>query len=343
MLPVEPAVLTGNASSPLINSHPRILFVRTDRLGDVLLNLPAVAALRAACPAAHVTMMVHPNLGALLEGSPEVDELMAYQDDSRRPWWWAAAGLACRLRAKRFDVAILSTSKKEFHVAAFLAGIPQRVGYDRKWGWLLTHRLPDAKALGERHEVEYNLDLIKPLGRPSSVPSWRWPQLEHEQLDVARLLEQHGIRAVEPFIVLHPWTSNPRKQWPLPRYQDVARRIAEELRHPVIVIGGPEEQPRVGEVRPDTDAVVNLVGQLTLKQLAALLRRAKLLVSNDSGPVHLAASVGTRTVVLFGTADPGDGPRRWGPWGSGHTVICKPCVEDITVDDVLAAVRRSLP
>ena len=326
----------------MTDSALRILFVRTDRLGDVLLNLPAVAALRAACPRAHVTMMVHPNLGALLEGSPEVDELMAYQDDSRRPWWWAAAHLAGRLRAKRFDVAILSTSKKEFHAAAFLAGIPQRVGFDRKWGWLLTHRLPDAKALGERHEVEYNLDLITSLGRPSSVPSWRWPRLDREQLDVAAVLERHGISVAKPFIVLHPWTSNPRKQWPLERYRDVARRIAQELRHPVIIIGGPEERPRASDAGPDDRTVVNLVGQLSLRQLTALLQRATLLVSNDSGPVHLAASVGTKAVVLFGSDDPGTGPRRWGPWGEGHTVLCKPRVDDITVEEVVAAVQRQL-
>ena len=250
----------------MTDSALRILFVRTDRLGDVLLNLPAVAALRDACPTAHVPMMVHPNLIALLEGSPEVDELVAYQDDPRTPWWWTAVRLAARLRAKRFDVAILSTSKKEFHVAAFLAGIPQRVGFDRKWGWLLTHRLPDAKALGERHEVEYNLDLITPLGRPSpacapptggagrSVPSWRWPRLEREGLDVAQVLARHGVNFAEPFVVLHPWTSNPRKQWPLERYRQVARRIAQELRHPVVIIGGPEERSRASEARPDDRA-----------------------------------------------------------------------------------------
>ena len=85
--------------------------------------------------------------------------------------------------------------------------------------------------------------------------------------------------------------------------------------------------------------MADLVGRLTLRQLAALLQHARLLVSNDSGPVHLAAAMGTPTVVLFGTSDPATGPARWGPWGQGHTVICQPRLEQIDVDEVLQAIH----
>jgi len=114
-------------------------------------------------------------------------------------------------------------------------------------------------------------------------------------------------------------------------------------RLPVVLIGGPEEQGLVPHVLPaDHPRVVNLVGRVSLRQLAAVLRRARCLVSNDSGPVHLAAAVGTPAVVLFGTPTAAAGPRRWGPWGLNHTVISQPSMEAISVADVLTAVQHTL-
>ena len=227
--------------------------------------------------------------------------------------------------------------------STFLAGIPVRVGYDRKWGCLLTHRLPDRKALGERHEVEYNLDLVRALGIQASIPRVQFPRLEREEAEVFQLLAQQGIARSEPFIAVHPWTSNPLKQWPAVRFQELIRRVRERVQVRVVVIGGPEESGRVSEVVPNELPVVNLVGRLTLKQLAALFQRARLLISNDSGPVHLAAAVGTPTVVLFGASSASTGPRRWGPWGdAGHVVIAKSSMEAIGVDEVMETVERKL-
>ena len=111
----------------------------------------------------------------------------------------------------------------------------------------------------------------------------------------------------------------------------------------VVVIGGAESAGRMQEVRSANRSVVSLAGRLTLVQLAALLQRAQLLVSGDSGPVHLAAAVQTKTVVLFGTTQAATGPRRWGPWGSaGHTVIWKPSMDAITIEEVFDALAHQL-
>lgn len=316
----------------------RILFMRTDRLGETLLNLPAMACVRAATPHAALTLLVHPSLQPLLRGLPGVDEVLTVDHASPGPWWARAFRLGRRLKAHRFDLAIVSNPKKELHLAVWLAGIPRRVGYDRKWGWCLTHRVPDRKALGERHEVEYNLELVEALGLPTSVVAWRLPRFEVEQREVLQLLDRQGIKASDQFIAIHPWTSNPLKQWPPARYQELIRVVSQH--RPVVVIGGPDEQDRLHDVLPiERPRVANLVGRLSLRQLAALLQRAKVLVSNDSGPVHLAAAVGTPTVVLFGTPDAATGPRRWGPWGNEHTVISKPSIDAIAVNDVIEALR----
>jgi len=222
------------------------------------------------------------------------------------------------------------------------AHVSRRVGYARKGGWLLTHRVEDRKALGERHEVEYNLDLIRALGLPTTIPQWQLPRFEHEQAEVLQLLQRQGIKPSKPLIAVHPWTSNPLKQWPVGRFQTLIRQCVERLGVQVVVIGGPEEVGRSTAVLLAGVPVGDLTGKLSLTQLVALLQTARLLVSNDSGPVHLASAVGTQTIVLFGTSDPATGPGRWGPYGAGHRVIWKPTVEAIGVEEVYRLVEETL-
>ena len=321
----------------------RALFIRTDRLGETLLNLPAVAALREALPRASLTLLVHPDLQSLFTAIPGIDHVLA-DEPASAPWWIRAARLSRTLKPHRFDLAVVSNPKKELHAAVWLAGIPTRIGYHRKWGrWLLTHRLEDRKALGERHEVDYNLDLIRVLGISTAAAPRLLPPLPREQADVLHLLEQQGLDPARPFVAVHPWTSNPAKQWPLERFASVIEIVTRRLAMPVVLIGGSQERSRASSLPARRGAVANLVGALTLTQLAALLQRATLLVSNDSGPVHLAAAVGTRTLVLFGSTDAGTGPGRWGPWGAGHTVIANPSMDAIRVEDVVASLERLLP
>ena len=311
----------------------RALFIRTDRLGETLLNLPAIAALKAGLPWASVTLLVQPELTALLARLPGVDEVWA-DEAQTQPWWAHAIRLAGRLRRGRFDLAIVSNPKKSLHLGIWLAGIRWRVGYGRKWGGLLTHRLADRKGLGERHEVQYNLDLLQPLGLPTTAPPCRLPISDEDDRQVRAWLGGALGQPGPPLVVVHPWTSNPAKCWPAPRYRELIERLARRLSASVVVIGGSDERAHLPAVLSDGLPVTDLVGRLTLAQSAALLARASVLVSNDSGPVHLAAAVGSPTVVLFGTSDPAAGPRRWGPWGAGHAVICRPSINEITVDEV---------
>jgi len=323
-----------------VTAARRVLFVRTDRLGETLLNLPAVVALKHALPHASLTLLVHPDLQALMARLPPIDHVIPYPHDASAPWWMRAYRLGRSLRSHRFDIAVISNPVKELHLAMWLARIPIRVGYNRKWGSLLTHRLHARNALGERHEVEYNLDLVLALGLPVSGEVWQAPRVESEQTEVLQLLDAHGINGSQPFIAVHPWSSNPIKQWPVDRYRRLIRQAVQDLAIPTVVIGGAQERERVGAVLPPGVPVANLVGCLTLGQLAALLQRARLLISNDSGPMHLAAAVGTPTIALFGTPDPSTGPRRWGPRGEGHTVIWKPSMEAIRVEEVFEALKE---
>jgi ADP-heptose:LPS heptosyltransferase len=312
-------------------------------LGETLLNLPLVAALKQTYPTAKLTWLVAPDLVELFSQAPGADRVLGWLDEPSAPWWQRAWRLSRWLRTERFDLAVVSNPKKEYHVAVWLAGISTRVGYDRKGGQLLTQRIPDRKAIGERHEIEYNLELLNALGLlPPSPPVFTLPESQDERALSMQLFDRLKVMTTDRLVAVHPWTSNPRKQWPMPRFRQLIERLAERSTAVPIVIGGREEQSRVQEViGTDSGRVVDAVGRLSLPQLAGLLRRVQVLVSNDSGPMHLAAAVGTPVVALFGTAEAGSTPRRWGPWGSQHTVIHQPLVE-ISVDDVLAPVGRYL-
>lgn len=332
--------MTVRRSSP---SPPRLLFVRTDRLGETVLNLPVIHELRKALPAWRLLFLVQERLCPLFAGHPDVDEVLA-ESVPAGSWWRRAWGMSRQWRAWGISTVVISNPKKEYHLAAWLAGIPTRTGYDRKWGFLLTHRIADRRVLGERHEVEYNMQLLAVLGLtvPSSVVL-QLPVTKTGEEECAQLLEQLGVKQMDRLIVVHPWTSNPRKQWPLPRVRELLQRLWRIGAARVAVVGGPEEAlPAQTLLRGLESEVVNVAGRLSLPALAAILRRARVMITNDSGPMHLASAVGAPMVALFGTAEPGSHPRRWGPWGRGHTVIHKP-LGAITVDEVLQAIQRYLP
>lgn len=326
---------------PAPRDPKQILLVRTDCLGETVLNVPLVAALKAAFPRARVTWLVNPALVELLRAAP-ADEVLACPQVPG-PWWWRAWRLSRLLRRGRFDLVLISNATKESHLASWLAGMPVRAGYDRKWGFLLTHRIQDRRVLGECHEVEYNMRLLSTLGLavPSS-PTLHLPVTDEAARDIAQRLRAAGLTSQEALVVVHPWTANLRKQWPLDRVRGMIARLSALPQARVLVVGGPEERLHAhGLVQGMGPGVTSLVGELLLPALAACLRRARVVVSNDSGPMHLAAAVGTPVVALFGTQDPGSCPERWGPWGSGHTVIHKP-LDQISIEEVVASAQRYL-
>lgn len=321
----------------------RLAAIRTDRLGDVLMNLPAVEALDQRFPHASLTMIVRPPLDELLRGQPGLDAVLPYEPAYDHGWLgtvrWAAA-----LRRQRFDAAIILNPTKRAHVAAWLAGIPIRVGYARKWDWALSDTIPDRKAEGTRHETEYNLELAAVLGATTQdrIPHLTVP--ESDQRTVRHLLDDAGVPPTATLIALHPWTSDPAKQWPLPLMAELIEALAADETRGLLLIGGPEEEERARHFVAGVHApVVSFTGRLSLRQLAALLQHCRVLVSNDSGPVHVAAAVGTPTVTLFTGQRPAATPRRWGPVGPGHLTLASRHPEiPISMDEVLAAVLRQL-
>ena len=310
---------------PLPFTPRRILVIRLDRLGDVVLSTPVLHALRQHVPHAFIAMMVRPACRQLLEGHPHLNEIIVYEKEDRHHSAWATIQFARQLKRYDFDTAIVLHPSRRSHWIPWLAQIPTRIGYDRKGGWLLTHRLPHRKQEGGRHEAAYTLELLSPLGipvtanpRPVVCVSPRAIQRVNEMLCEA------SVQSADTLVAIHPSASCISKRWMPQRFAEVADRLITEQRVRVCLIAGPEDTLYAHQVMDAMrQPAMNLAGRLSVGELAALLQRCRLLISNDSGPVHIAAAVGTPVVDIFGRNQRGLSPARWGPLGEGHVVLHK--------------------
>ena len=336
----------------------RILVVRTDRLGDVVLTLPVFTPLRRCFPGAHLAILAGRYAGAIVEGYPPVDEILWYDD---------AGGLVpfrvmmARLRAGRFDAVVVVHPTPRLALLVFLARIPVRVGTGyRYYSFLFNRRVYTHRKTAERHEVEYNLDLLAPLGcaavpaKPLDVPL-DIPPAARERASM--LLREAGVTG--RFVVVHPGSGGSAREWPLEHFGLLARRIIEGMNLAVVVTGTGGESARAEEVaRGSPGRAVNLAGRLNVKELAALLQMSSLLVANSTGPLHVGVAVGTPVVGLFPQI-PVMGPRRWGPYtdnarvlvperppdcdecAGGAGISCA-CMASITVETAYAAAAELL-
>ena len=333
---------------------PRILIVRTDRIGDVVLSTPVIRSLREAFPDGYLGMMVRPENRELVEGHPDLDAVLLYDKEGSEKGWMGSCRFASALRAHRFDTAVILHSTNRVILVTWLAGIRRRVGYARRLPWLLTHRLPYVKREGNRHELEYNLDLLRLIGVEGTRRDLLVPIRPEQEAKVDAFLRGHGVVGELPLIVLHPGASCPSKRWPAERFAEVGNLLSTRHGARVVVVTGPDEPSAGREVvsRMWTRATP-VLGTFGLGELACLLRRARCLISNDSGPVHLACAVGTPVVTIFGRWGGGLSPTRWGPTGPRSLALhqdvgCRPCLahrcpigfvclQAVTVGEVVAA------
>jgi heptosyltransferase-2 len=315
---------SGPAPASALRPPARLLVIRLDRLGDVVLSTPVFDELRRHFPHASIAAMVRPPCRDVVEGHPAVNEVIVYEKDGAHRSAWATIRFARALRRYEFDAALILHPSNRSHWIPWLAGIPVRIGYARKCGWLLSHRSPHRKQEGAQHEAAYTLELLRPFGIRPAAPRPSVPVPPRAVQRVAGLLEQAGVGSSGRIVAIHPSASCVSKRWMPERFAQVADRLALEHGVRICLVAGPGETAHADAVAGAMrQPAVNLGGQLTVAELAALLRRCALLVSNDSGPVHVAAAVGTPVVDIFGRNQRGLSPQRWGPLGEGHVVLHK--------------------
>lgn len=325
------AIIKGNIK--------KILVVRNDRFGEFLLNIPVIVALKRAFGSARIVLVVSLQVEELARRIPLVDEVLPW-DNSRNHTFSDRLFFLSKIKRRKFDMAIILNPSKEFNIISYLAGIPVRLGYDRKWGFLLNYRIEDKKSEGLKHEVDYNLELTKTIGIDFDASDIRFPlEIKDEDFSSSRMREI-GIDR-NNFILIHPWASNPEKEWPLGKFKELALRISSDFGFKIVVVGGNEESQRA-QVFCSDSMIINLTAKTSLIELAGLLKKSRLLISNDSGPMHLAAVLGIPTVAIFRKTPLSVSFRRWRPVGENHIIIENDFINNIEVNEVMNAARKIL-
>jgi lipopolysaccharide heptosyltransferase II len=339
----------------------RPVIFRTDRIGEVLLSTVAVDAVKKRFPAAEVTFVTSTYSRPLIENRDDVEEVITFDTMASGNDIARALPLAVKLRKRGFDAALVLNPHKSLHLACLLAGIPLRAGYDRKWGFCLNRKMPDERDRGLKHEVLYTFDLLDLIGAGGEPEGPVLPVDTGRLEEVRSLLSAEGMLSGRPVVAVHPGSSNPAKIWPRDKYSALIERVKAETRGncEICLIGTDKETPISEEIIERSGGLArDMTGRFDLGGLAAFLSLCDVFTGNDTGPMHMAAAVGTPVVAVFGRNVPGAGPVRWGPWGEKNTVFhqtpgCDPCydgmcpyayrcMKSISVDAVADAVLRSL-
>lgn len=332
--------------------------MRTDRIGDVVLTTPAIRAVRQNFPESYLAMMVQPYTAAVIKNNPHLNEVIIYDKRGKHKTLWGSLKFARALKAKKFDLAFIFHPTNRVNIITFLARIPERIGYNRKCGFLLTRKIPDNKYKGEKHEIEYNFEVLATRGIfPTDKKVEMFLSLDEENF-ATKFLNDSRINRDLPLVAIQPGASCPSKRWPIERFAEVGKKLMERIPINFVIIGSQEEAPLLRNLQELLPPKAILAQGFSLGNLAAILKYARLFISNDTGPVHIAAALGTPSLVIFGRNQPGLSPRRWQPWGNQHIIFHKDvgcqiclahncqkdfqCLQAITSFEVFQAAERIL-
>jgi len=310
--------------------------MRLDNIGDVLMTSPALRAIKAALPEAHLTLMTSPGGSQAAALLPWVDEVLVC-----RALWQDLSKLAVdpdreqafiqTLRDRQFDAAIIFTSFSQTpHPAGFmcyLAGIPLRLGQSKEWGGAVL--TTEVKAgLDTMHQVERNLRLIEAVGFTVSDRSLRIHIPTAAQHSAATKLLEQGLKPHEPYILLNPWTSCQSRNYAVDRFAVAAKQLAKTTGYRIVVTGVANDRAHSDPLLEQLgSSAIDLIGHTKLAELAALIAQASLMLSNNTSTMHLADATRTPSVILFA------GTEYECQWQPRHTAAqllrqptdCSPC------------------
>jgi heptosyltransferase I len=321
--PVSPVTSLDAASFALWDTA-RILLIKPSSLGDIVHTFPVVSAIKAQWPGVHLTWVVKRQWAELVERADGVDRVWPVDMTVNS---WVREGLA--LRAERFDLALDLQGLFRSGILAWLSGAPTRFGFaNGREGspWFYTNRVPIVQP--NVHAVDRYLSMVGALGvRSPEKPQFRFNLQEEDLATVRAICCRQGFAVDRPWIAMNigaRWTT---KRWPPTAFAAVLDQLHDSQRDPVVIIGSSDERLYTNQLRALTASpFIDLCGEIPLGCLPALLSTASVMVTNDSGPMHIASALGVPVVAIFGPTS----AIRTGPYGDGHHVLtaqvpCRPC------------------
>jgi lipopolysaccharide heptosyltransferase II len=337
------------------NNAENILCVRLDSIGDVLMTTPAIRALKESRPGRRITLFTSPAGVEVASLVPEIDDVIVYN----APWMKATAPrtnsqpefeMVEKLRSLEFDAAVIFTVFSQNPLPSaflcYLADIPLRLAHCHENPYqLLTNWVLDPEpSCGIRHEVRRQLDLVATVGCRTTKERMSLKVPEDAHYRVLHLLHELGIDLKRPLVVIHPGATATSRRYPPEGFAQAARRLVLDANFQVIFTGSESERELVEGIQAETGTdSYSLVGCLNLAELAGLIEIAHLLISNNTGPVHMAAAVGTPVVDLYALTNP-----QHTPWGVPnrvlfHDVPCKFCYKSICPEGHYHCLRLVTP
>jgi lipopolysaccharide heptosyltransferase II len=330
----------------------KILIRGPNWVGDAVLAIPALKAVRSNFPNAEITLLVRPWVAGLFTSAPFIDRVWTEDKPTKLGDW---TRITRDIRAFEFDVALLLPNSFESALMIFLARIPKRIGYATDGRtWMLTDSIEPSSE--SQHQVHYYLDLAKAIRAETDKPSIEIEATEEERENARNLLAEQGIAREDRFLVLNPGAAyGSAKRWHEDRFADVADILSSEMNLAVAMIGSQAERPIAEQIqaRMKRPSAI-LSGKTSLEALIGVLAESSLMVTNDSGPMHIAAALGVPTVAVFGSTD----ERVTSPFGPRTRVVknpveCSPCLlrecpidhrcmNGVSVEDVCKAARDIL-
>ena len=332
-----------------------VLIVAPNWLGDAVLALPAIAGIRKLFPASRITVLGLPHICELFKESPYADDRKIYSS--------TLLTTVSDIRKERFDLAVLLPNSFRTALIVHLARIPLRCGYNRDGrGIMLNLPVRMTKEIRNLDQVEYYRNIVSSVGvRETGLSSEQkrkeWLHLSKDELQHANeTLQKFNISPGSLIIGINPGAAyGSAKRWYPERFARVCSVLVNKHKANIIIFGSQQESGIASEIENLSNApVINMAGRTTIRELMALIKQCAVFITNDSGPMHMAAALNIPVVAIFGSTD----PERTGPMGDGNIVIskgadCSPCfkrkcptdlrcMDLITVDDVIAGVDKIL-
>lgn len=331
----------------------RILIVNVNWLGDVLLSTPFIRAIRKKYPDAFIGCMVVPRCREILEGNPHIDELIEYDESKGHKGIFGKIQFISKIKSFHFDEAYLLHRSLTRTIIVSLAGIKKRIGYTtRKRKLFLSHKVPFLPLF--THKVEYFLNIARNIGADIEETHYDFHILDKDRIFIRNFLATSGLSQEDSFAVIHPGGNWLPKRWPAENFASLSDEIFKIFNIRVVISGGSDDVDlsRFIAKRMTTTPII-AAGILSLKQLGSLLENSKFIVTNDSGPMHIALAVRIPVVALFGPTS----ARITGPYGPGkykivrksiecsipcYNLICQDnrCMKQIEVEDVITAIKE---
>jgi heptosyltransferase-2 len=307
----------------------KIAILGLKRIGDAIYTLPLMEALKQQGKTSHITVFTEPQVAAIYQANPFVDNIQVF----RKSDFWRQT--LAQLKSESFDVCIVLHNAFKYALLPFLARIPVRVGYIKEGrGWLLTHKLPLPTSVTHRLEHNARLGDLLDIDARGLLPQIYFADEEAEKSQA--LLKHLGLIA-GGYVVMVVGSISPTRRWFHDRFAEVVKRIAIELKLTVIIVGGPDDVEAGESVMHLSGGLArNLAGRTSLRETIWLMRSAVAMVTNDTGPMHVASAIGIPTITWYGAANEDEiAPP------SPHTTIlnarvpCSPCVKETCANGLI--------